>query len=164
MASLTERFSGKEPLTYEVTVPVVGGQFVVWDGTATVSTVTGAVPKVKVATAHATNWLGMAKYDATPGAEFGVSSTAYYSVPVNAPVPHVVACPHFGVYEVVNAGNATLNPGDPVEIVTADGKPGSSTAAGGFAAMAGGLAVVGYSVSKGPVAPGALFRLRLGRA
>lgn len=157
MASLTERFSGKEPLSFEVTVPVVGGQFVIWDSAAALRTTTGAVPKVKVAAAGALNSLGMAKYDATPGEEFGESSLAYYNVPVNDPVPHVVAVATLGVYEVVNAGAVTINPGDAIEIVTSDGKPGIASS------PIGGRAIVGQSVSKGPVAAGAVFRLRLGR-
>lgn len=156
---LVERFTGYKPLSYEVTVPVVGGQFVVFDAAAPLNTNTGAIPKVKVAPAHSTVWLGMAKYDATPGSEFEESAVSYYAVPVNNPTPHVVACPHFGVYEVVNAGDATLNPGEPVEIVTADGKPGKSAAG-----MVGGLAIVGYSVHQAPCPPGGKFRLRLGRA
>lgn len=159
MASLTERFTGYKPLSYEVTVPVVGGQFLVYDGAAALRTTTGALPKVKVATAHATVWLGMAKYDATPGEEFAESAVAYTNVPINQPTPHVVAAAHFGVYEVVNAGDATLNPGEPVEIVTADGKPGKSSTG-----MVGGLAIVGYSVHHAPAPTGAKFRLRLGRA
>lgn len=159
MASLTERFNGKDPLSYEVTVPVVGGQFVVWDGGAAIRTTTGALPKVKVPTvAHATNWLGMAKYDAAPGEEFDETAVGYTNVAINAPTPRVVACPHFGVYEVVNAGSVTINPGDAVEIVTTDGKPGKD------GSMVGGLAIVGYSVNKSPAAAGAKFRLRLGRA
>ncbi len=159
MASLTERFNGKDPLSYEVTVPVVGGQFVVWDGAAPIRTTTGALPKVKVAPAHALSWLGMAKYDAAPGEEFDETAVAYTNVPINSPKPRVVACPHFGVYEVVNAGDATVNPGDPIEIVTADGKPGKSSSG-----MVGGLAIVGYSVNKSPCPPAGKFRLRLGRA
>lgn len=161
MASLTERFSGKEPLTYEVTQAVVGGQFVMFDPGAAIRTTSGAVPKVKVAGAHALNWLGMAKYDAVPGEEFAESAVGYTNVPINSPQPHVVACAHMGVYEVVNAsadGTANLLPGEAVEIVTADGKPGKSTSG-----MVGGLAVVGICVSKQPVPPGAVFRLRLGR-
>lgn len=157
MASLTERFSGKEPLTYEVTVPIVGGQFVVFDGSAALRTTSGAVPKVKVAPAHSTVWLGMAKYDAVPGEEFEESTVAYTNVQLHGK-PHVVACPHFGVYEVVNAGTATINPGEPVEIVTSDGKPGKD------ASMVGGLAIVGYHVGRAPAPTNTLFRLRLGRA
>jgi hypothetical protein len=108
----------------------------------------------------------MAKYDAAPGVELGATSVAYYNVPINSPVPRLVAAPHMGVYEVVNAGDATLNPGDPVEIATADGKPGK-TGTG----MVGGLAVVGFCLgvvvngvySAKPVAAGATMRLRLGR-
>lgn len=158
MASLTERFGGKEPLSYEPTVAVAGGQFVIWDSAAAIRTTTGAVPKVTVAGAHALNWLGMAKYDAAPGEEFAESAVAYTSVPINSPVPHIVACPHTGVYEVVNAGNATVNPGDDIEIVTSDGKPGKSSSG-----MVGGRAVVGISVSKTPAPAGSKFRLRLGR-
>lgn len=159
MASLTERFSGKEPLSYEVTVPVVGGQFVIWDAAAALNTASGYnYPKVKVAGVGALNWLGMAKYDAVPGDEFAESAVGYINVPLNSPQPHNVACAHMGVYEVVNAGTATINPGDSAEIVTADGKPGKLTSG-----MVGGLAIVGFSVSKGPVPPNAIFRLRLGR-
>lgn len=158
MASLTERFTGYKPLTYEVSVAVTGGQFVMYDA---------ANPgKVKVATAHALNVLGMAKYDAAPGSEFGATSVAYYNVPINSPVPRLVACPHMGVYEVVNGGTETLNPGDAVEVATADGKPGK-TATG----MVGGLAVVGICLGlvdatefkPRPVVAGAKMRLRLGR-
>lgn len=157
MASLTERFTGYKPLTYEVSVPVAGGQFVVYDP---------ANPgKVKVAEAGATNWLGMAKYDAAPGEEFAASAVSYYNVPINSPTPRVVACPHMGVYEVVNAGDAALNPGDAVEIVTADGKPGKAgTAVGGLAVVGICLGVVtGGKWSAAPAAAGATFRLRLGR-
>jgi hypothetical protein len=169
MASLTERFSGKEPLSYEVTVPVVGGQFLVWDAATPLRGTTGELPKAKVATHGAANWLGMAKYDASPGSEFEETSVAYVNVPINSPVPFVVAVAAFGVYEVVNAGNATLNPGDDVEIVTDDGKPGKATAASAsgnvpaYYAMAGGRSVVGISVSRSPAPPGSVFRLRLGR-
>lgn len=159
MASLVERFTGYKPLTYEVSVAVVGGQFVMYDGAAPVNNTTGyknAVPKVKVATAHATNWLGMAKYDGAPGGEFDETTAANYNVNVNAPNPRLVACPHMGVYEVVNAGDAAILPGDAIEIVTADGKPGKTTAG-----MVGGRAVVGTAITAG--APGATFRLRLGR-
>lgn len=160
MASLTERFTGYKPLTYEVSVAVSGGQFLMFD--------TANSGKVKPAGLHATNWLGMAKYDAAPGTEFGASAVSYYNVPINSPTPRLVACPHMGVYEVVNAGDATLNPGDPVEIVTADGKPGKSSAVG---SMIGGLAIVGFCLglvangkyTTAPVVAGAKFRLRLGR-
>jgi hypothetical protein len=158
VASLTERYTGYKPLTYEVSVAVVGGQFLIYD--------TANAGKVKVAGAHATNSLGMAKYDAAPGVEFGATSVAYYNVPINSPTPRLVATCHMGVYDVVNAGDATLNPGDPVEIATADGKPGK-TATG----MVGGLAVVGYCIglvangaySTKPVPAGSVMRLRLGR-
>jgi len=156
MASLTERFTGYKALSYEVTVPVVGGQFVIYDAAAPVNTKSGAVPKVKVAGAHATNWLGMARYDGKPGTEFDDGTVGYYNVPVNAPDPRLVACPHLGVYEVVNAGNAVVVPGDPIEIVTADGKPGKASSG-----MVGGLAIVGFAVTPGTV--GGKFRLRLGR-
>src|SRR5258707_14991207 len=100
MASLTERFTGYKPLSYEVTVPVVGGQFVIYDGAAALRTTTGALPKVKVAGVGALNSLGMAKYDAVPGEEFAETSVAYTNVPINSPQPHVVAVAHLGVYEV----------------------------------------------------------------
>lgn len=158
MASLTERYTGYKPLTYEVSVAVVGGQFLIYDA---------ANPgKVKVAGAHALNCVGMAKYDAAPGVEFGATSVAYYNVPINSPVPRLVAAPHMGVYDVVNGGTEALLPGDPVEVATADGKPGK-TATG----MVGGLAVVGfclgvvangqYSAKSCPA--GGIMRLRLGR-
>lgn len=157
MASLTERFTGYKPLTYEVSVAVTGGQFVVYDG---------ANPgKVKLAGIGATNWLGMAKYDAAPGVEFGATAVQYYNVPINSPTPRLVACPHMGVYDVVNAGAVTLNPGDPVEIVTADGKPGGVTPGVGGRAIVGislGVIVNGAYSAK-PAVAGATFRLRLGR-
>lgn len=158
MASLTERFTGYKPLTYEVSANVVGGQFVIYD--------TSNAGKVKVAGVGALNSLGMAKYDAKPGVEFGATSVAYYNVPINSPTPRLVAVCHMGVYDVVNAGNATANPGDAIEIVTADGKPGKLSSG-----MVGGLAVVGICVgvvangaySTKPAAAGAVMRLRLGR-
>jgi len=163
--SLTERYSGWFPLTYEVAVNVTGGQIVVADA---------ANPgKVKVAPNHSPVWLGMAKYIGKPGTEFDEQGPFIQNIPGNSPKPRLVACPHVGCYDVINAGTTTLNPGEPVEVVGGQGGLGND------GAMVGGRAVVGtvlghvtaksanygahgYKLEPTPV--GQRFRVRLGRA
>lgn len=113
MGSLTERFTGYKPLSYEVSTAVAGGQFVVAD-TAN----PGKVKPAVVADAHL--WLGMAKYDAEEGVEFGASAVQYYNVPINNPTPRHVACPHLGVYDITNVDEENIAVGHPLT-VNADG-------------------------------------------
>lgn len=163
MGSLTERFTGYKPLSYEVSANVAGGQFVVAD--------TANPGKVKPAlAAEAALWLGMAKYDAEPGVEFGESAVQYYNVPINNPTPRHVACPHLGVYDVVNVGGTAIPVGQPLTLnddgYAVAGVVGGATPTDARAIVGICLgAVVNGVWSATPVAASAtaVYRIRLGR-
>ncbi len=165
--TLTERFSGYLPLSYEVSVPVDGGLFVMPDD---------ANPgKVKLATTGTTRWLGVARYFGKPGGEFDeVGGGRVRGLVVNEPVPRTIACPHFGVYDLVNAGLVTIRPGDAIQVIDDEGRSGRAGSSGNGTDPAAG-AIVGWvlglaapnnrgATTVRPVAPGQKMRVRLGRS